>query len=146
MKPTILEKNWVLPSIAEGRLPWIIKVVYALIDPRKPTIPRYIGATEHLATRLTKHISQAKQQSKTYKDIWINQLLAEGNKPTTLVLGESTPVYNEAFYIKLYKSQGIILLNKTEDGHKWGKRISAGEDAKIREFLGLDYVQYHFNF
>ena len=55
--------------------------IYALADPRSPSVPRYIGACRvPLRRRLSHHISHAKY-AKGKKDPWINELLINGLIP-----------------------------------------------------------------
>lgn len=58
-------------------------VIYALSDPRRPALIRYIGKTkERLKRRLDCHIAKAKGTEPAYhKSNWIRKLLAEGLRP-----------------------------------------------------------------
>lgn len=66
--------------------------VYALYDPRKPEVVRYVGRTSKpLQVRLREHINDAKaDRSRSYRISWVKSLLAQGVQPALLVLEETT--------------------------------------------------------
>ena len=64
--------------------------IYALCEPGTLTV-RYVGRTSYtLSKRLAGHLSSARQLSSTRKNrdvvIWINQLLAQGQRPDIVLL------------------------------------------------------------
>lgn len=61
--------------------------VYALCDPRVPTVPRYVGMSSNLTARLSKH--RTRPNSFDAKR-WIKGLADDGLPPCLIVLGEFT--------------------------------------------------------
>lgn len=62
--------------------------IYALADPRKPKVWRYVGQSFRPAVRGTQHVGASRrlQQGATAKEKWIADLLANGLRPRLVVL------------------------------------------------------------
>ena len=62
--------------------------IYALYDPRKPDVVRYVGKTvKPLSSRLFNHVSEARRSSeRCHRLHWIRGLLAEGIQPAIRLL------------------------------------------------------------
>jgi hypothetical protein len=62
--------------------------IYALADPRKPKVWRYVGRSFHPAARRTQHVgvSRRLRQGETAKEKWIADLLSNGLHPRVIVL------------------------------------------------------------
>jgi len=91
--------------------------IYALIDPISNEI-RYIGKSMNPLKRLTQHLCQVKNNTKTHKRAWLKSLLDKGLKPNIKIL-EVTSKNNWEFVekslIKFYNNK-ITLLNLTPGG------------------------------
>lgn len=77
---------------------------------------RYIGKSDTPEARLDKHISEAKNRNKNYKDHWINSI---NDKPILNILEQVT--YSnwqerEIYWIKLHTDNGFKLVNGTKGG------------------------------
>lgn len=56
--------------------------IYRLVDPREPARVRYVGKTAcSLATRLRRHLNEARRGLKAHRYHWIRGLLADGVRP-----------------------------------------------------------------
>lgn len=103
------------------------KIIYTLSDPNTGIV-RYIGKTNNIEKRLSRHLSNNHLSNSTRKNNWIISLLRKNQLPIIEVLDEvdSTDIdFYEIFYISLFKSWGFNLLNETEggDGVDWtGKK------------------------
>lgn len=103
------------------------KFIYTLSDPNTGLV-RYIGKTNNLKKRLSRHLSNNNLSNSTRKNNWIISLLRKNQLPIIETLDEvdSTDIdFFEIFYISLFKSWGFDLLNGTEggDGVDWtGKK------------------------
>lgn len=68
---------WPTPQdVPEGR-GW---VVYTLVDPREPDVPRYIGSTGNARARLSRHHAKRKQ-AEIHARIWFYSLRRARMKP-----------------------------------------------------------------
>ena len=89
--------------------------IYGLKDPTNDQI-RYIGKTNNLSKRIGDHITEKRKHR---KNNWIKKLHREGLKPELVVIDqcdESNWKEFEIHYIRLFKSFGARLLNKTNGG------------------------------
>lgn len=109
--------------------------IYALIDPTDNRI-RYIGKTNNLDKRLSKHISEYKKQGFwTPKNQWIKSLLDKNVKPQIQPLLETTQEEVNKYeieYIKKYRELIPDLTNDTNggDGYDWSGRKHEEETIK----------------
>lgn len=91
--------------------------IYALSDPRKPELIRYIGKTkERLNRRLCGHISKAETE-RTLRGNWVKSLIRCGVSPIIWPLEictNSNWIEREMFWIRLFKPLG--LKNGTDGG------------------------------
>jgi predicted GIY-YIG superfamily endonuclease len=78
----------------------------------------YIGKTKDPIKRFKDHCRKEKNYYKTNLSKWKNLLFIEGLKPVLTVIDENENDidYWEKYYISLFKSWGINLLNMTEGG------------------------------
>jgi hypothetical protein len=87
-------------------------VIYSLVDPRTG-VPRYIGKTVHLRSRLNHHVSRAVDSSP--RGEWIRELKANGLRPTAVVLAEAESAEHlnvlEEWHIRTGIESGLPLLN-----------------------------------
>src|SRR3569833_2024930 len=62
--------------------------VYALVDPREPSVWRYIGRSFHPESRRLQHLHQSRRlrQGATRKERWIRELSSAGLLPSAVVL------------------------------------------------------------
>ena len=115
--------------------------IYALIDPRNNKM-RYIGKTiNKIGTRLSKHISNIKYESKTHKTNWIKQLLKNGLFPTIKLIeicNEENWEDRERFYIKKYRKH---LTNTTDGGETPDSNII--RQYMIKKWKNEDYRKKH---
>lgn len=98
--------------------------IYALSDPRKPSLIRYIGKTRNtLRERRSSHVNPCghKKSPNCHKVRWIKKVLSEGFIPIIWPL-EICSQYNwkerETFWIKFFKPLGLC--NQTNGGEDWG--------------------------
>lgn len=92
--------------------------IYALYSPEQPNVVRYVGKSNNINSRLTKHIYEAKN-GKSYKNNWIKSLLNKGQKPTIKVLKKvdvSEWKYWEMFFVEKYKSESLTNATLGGDG------------------------------
>lgn len=95
--------------------------IYALYDPRKPRIMRYVGKANDVEKRLYGHIRDAVKypNRRTHKLDWIRSLLRENILPKTKVLEqvvEKRWERRERYWIKKLKQQNHSLTNGTDGG------------------------------
>lgn len=78
----------------------------------------YIGKTKDPIKRYKDHCRKEKNFYKTNLFKWKNEIFLQGLKPVLTILDEFDEQidYWEKFYILLFKSWGINLLNMTEGG------------------------------
>ena len=92
-----------------------IVFIYGLRCPKTDQI-RYVGKSINPRVRYSRHITE---KSDYHRNRWINKLKSEGLKPELVVIDE---VYDknwkeaEINYIRLFKSFGADLVNKTSGG------------------------------
>lgn len=91
--------------------------IYGLVDPRnelKIENVRYVGKTKNRVNRrLSKHVEDSrKKKNPNLKDLWINNLLNEGIRPSYLILKESDDlnwIEDEKYYIeKLSRNNNLL--------------------------------------
>ena len=102
------------------------KFIYCLICP-KTNILKYIGKSKDPIKRLRSHLSKNNLVESTKKNNWLVSLLRENLIPIMEIIDEVPEKeidYWEKFYIELFKSYGLDLLNGTEggDGYDWTGR------------------------
>ena len=91
--------------------------IYALFDPRKPDVVRYVGKTcMKIETRRTRHVGEARRGLKNHRGYWIRSLLVDGVIPGVRLLAE-VPVdswqTHEKQFIAKYRE---TLVNSTDGG------------------------------
>jgi hypothetical protein len=88
-----------------------MKIVYALVDPRRPMIVRYIGCSVAPDRRLREHIAAANDHNHG-NDAWISSLLGTGREPWLRVLeavaDDAMALDREAFWISVYRSPRLL--------------------------------------
>jgi len=99
------------------KLPIIKNYIYCLSHPKTDELV-YIGKTKNPKSRYKDHCRKEKNYYKTNLSKWKNNLFLENLKPVFTILDEfdSEIDYWEKYYIMLFKSWGIKLLNMTEGG------------------------------
>lgn len=94
-------------------------IVYALINPIM-NAPFYVGETSRFNERMCKHLN-CKDKSKE-KNAFIKNLIESGNKPKVIILdtvdSKELAIQIEKEYIKKYREEGHVLLNKNDGGNK----------------------------
>lgn len=103
--------------------------IYLLVDPRT-NIPKYIGKTNNITTRMYGHFSE---KTLTKKNNWLKSLKTKGLKPIVEIIDEVREEewqFWEQHYISLYKSWGFNLLNGDQGGLGAG-RLSKETKRKI---------------
>lgn len=73
---------------AGGQLGRRTCVIYALVDPREPSVWRYIGRTFRPEDRRFQHMHQSMraQRGATGKERWIRNLASAGLRPSAVIL------------------------------------------------------------
>lgn len=93
--------------------------IYELVDPITMTT-RYIGKTNNMQVRFSKHLYSAKS-NKTHVASWIRGLLIKNKTPIMHIVDvvlEQEWEFWEKHYISLYRSWGFDLVNLTDGGSK----------------------------
>lgn len=111
--------------------------IYSLSDPTTKEV-RYIGKTTNLKSRLTSHITHARQGIKSLVGDWIRYLLKHNNKPSIKIIQECDE-YNweqaEIYWIsKLKKS------NRLCNTHKGGN-LSCNKNTSRGKGKGCTYIK-----
>lgn len=94
--------------------------IYGLYSTSNPDIIRYIGyTTKPLNKRLIEHKSESRY-NRTYKDKWIQSEIKENNSIEILSIDSGFSIdelkKKEVRYIKIFKSAGAELVNRTYGG------------------------------
>lgn len=113
--------------------------IYGLVDPRSNRV-RYVGKTTwSLAHRLKGHLAEVKAQGHTHKSRWIAGLLAEGLRPSVIVL-ERVPVsdWEEAECRWIARLEDLT--NVTAGGEVGGWGWQAGEQCPSAKLTEADVV------
>ncbi len=94
-------------------------VVYGLYDPKNDSL-RYIGKTNNLKIRFSRHLRDAKKGVRTHAHRWIAKLLLDGLQPVARVIQECFSGENsleaEVYWIRFFRSSGHNLCNLTDGG------------------------------
>lgn len=122
--------------------------IYALSDPRKPQLIRYIGkTTQRLRKREYSHLVDAKRDSKQNRRAnWINKLTREGVRPIAWpieICDTSNWEEREKYWIAFFKPMGC-LTNYHEGGTKGfsGRPLPESTKAKLRaRLLGVKWTE-----
>lgn len=115
--------------------------IYALADPDKPQMIRYIGKTKKtLSDRLSHHLWYMRRKN-TPKNAWLKKLRREGKRPAMWPIEICTPdnwEERERFWIRLFRNLPG-LLNLTEGGDSGpdmtGYRFTPEQRAKVSKAL-----------
>jgi hypothetical protein len=119
--------------------------IYALFDPRYPTIVRYVGKTQRpLDARMRSHIWEAGSGLKSHRHHWIASLNAVGITPTVKLLEEVSAddwQAHEKRWIKHFRDAGHPLTNTSNggdglDSEAW-KAIWASPEFRKRQSVAL---------
>lgn len=95
--------------------------LYMLVDPEEPQHVRYVGVTNDLNKRLTKHIYSSKSYPNgTKKENWIGKVISEGRRPQIVML-DSTDTLEEVFELEV-----DVISMFTEAGHELTNGTSGG--------------------
>ncbi|MEY9999117.1 hypothetical protein ABIA18_000915 [Sinorhizobium fredii] len=92
-------------------------MIYALVDPREPSVWRYIGRSFHPERRRSEHIHQSRgvQHGAAGKELWIRNLSLIGLLPSMVVLERDIQLRHantrEQFWIHLALREGHPLTN-----------------------------------
>ena len=91
--------------------------IYALVDPRAPTVWHYIGRSFRPENRRFQHMHQSvgPRRGATEKELWIRDLSSAGLRPSTVVLEGGIPlryvIAREQLWIRRALSEGHPLTN-----------------------------------
>lgn len=119
--------------------------IYTLVDPRHPTVVRYVGKTQRtLDARLRSHIWEAGSGLKSHRHHWIASLTAAGITPIILLIEEVPDEgwqEHEKRWIKHFRDTGHPLTNTSNggdgsDSEVW-KSIWASPDLRKRQSAAL---------
>jgi predicted GIY-YIG superfamily endonuclease len=87
--------------------------IYGLVDPRSPSIFRYIGVTDTPKRRYKEHL--ACLGTNQAKNTWVQELLVQGIQPEMIVLetpkGAKKAYERERYWIQYYLEQHAPLTN-----------------------------------
>jgi hypothetical protein len=124
--------------------PWY--TIYALVDPKYPDVPRYIGFTDgDIAWRLGRHLGETwgldSQKELNLKQRWIRALVGNGRMPESIVLYRTNEfdkaILAESVLIK-YLWSGITN-TKSCGEEKYKKRKNSKEGKLVIENLHKKY-------
>lgn len=93
--------------------------IYALSTEEQPNNFRYVGKTNDIKKRLSKHISKYYLNEVTYKTNWINSELNKGNSIKITIIDEVPDnewEFWESYWIEQLKWWGFKLTNSTKGG------------------------------
>jgi hypothetical protein len=91
--------------------------IYSLQDDKGNI--RYVGKTVlSLQSRLSNHLSEARNGSKNHRCNWIRLIIASGKWPSIFLIGEveGDGCKEEIAWIVYFRSEGIKLVNRTDGG------------------------------
>lgn len=116
--------------------------IYALADPKKPDVIRYIGRTVGgLSVRLTNHIRDRNAQ-RTHKNNWINLLLSEGRRPTIWAIEEckdECAPERENYWISFFEPLGLLTnTKKSGSGNNKSERprnMTPAQQAAVQRMI-----------
>ena len=113
----------------------MVTYIYILKD--ENNTPRYVGKSNNVKNRFTKHIYEASKYAdrNTHKVNWIRSMLNNGLKPTIEIIDEVSVEnweYWEKFYIEQYKTMGFDITNSREGG---GSHIGTKTKEEIKLVL-----------
>lgn len=93
--------------------------IYALADPRKPEIIRYVGKSDNPQKRLRYHLQESTYRPNSRRSKWLRSLTKAEVTPV-LILVEECPATEwrsrELFWIAHYRGVGCDLVNSTDGG------------------------------
>lgn len=111
----------------------MLVTIYALYDPRQPSVVRYVGKTANALTlRRNKHISEARAGNACHRGNWIRSLLLAGVSPQIAPLeicDENVWQQRERFWIAGHRQSGA-LTNNTDGGDGMSKGYVASAAAR----------------
>ena len=116
-------------------------LIYVLVDPRAPDVPRYVGQTSRpLTVRLAAHLLKARKGGHEISARGIRKLLADGISPEIKAIDsaetESDLNALERKHIAAFRSAGLRLWNIT-DGGEGTRGYSPPPDVTARRVAAL---------
>lgn len=114
MKVTVGSRKWhqrhKRQMLKRRGKPWCL--VYGLVDPREPTVVRYVGQSRNTRTRLDFHLENAAAGRTAPVNRWIRDLVAAGVAPKLVVLDQDGKWdITEVILIERLRAAGTPLLN-----------------------------------
>lgn len=111
------------------------EIVYALSDPRNPSLPRYIGKTKgSLRRRLSAHRCWAKSHLNTPLGDWINSLSESCLVPTIYALEYilDGAKKREEYWISFFRPLGTLTNRSSGDGSLGLKKVTPSKEHKAK--------------
>lgn len=112
-----------------------IVFIYALKEPDTGEI-RYVGKTDNLQRRLSRHLTESRLRATHHRACWIRSLLSKGKAPIMEKIDEASETewpMIEAAYIQFYLEEGCRLVNGTFGGGS-GSELTVDARAKISAY------------
>src|SRR5438874_4443677 len=84
--------------------------IYALVDPREPSVWHYIGRSFRPKSRRFQHMHQSRRlrRGATEKERWIRELSSAGLLPSAVVLEEGIPLREARAREQLWIRHGLL--------------------------------------
>jgi hypothetical protein len=114
-------------------------IIYALFDPREPSLVRYIGKTSSgMAERLSRHLTEARLGLKAHRFHWIRALLRDDVMPRIRQIEETTAKLwrdRERHWIEHFRCAGHPMTNTSNGGDGLDSEVwrKIWEDPALRK-------------
>lgn len=108
--------------------------IYGLVDPITLEV-RYVGKSGAPKLRYLSHLAPSSLNSKTHKSRWIAKLIAQGFRPTLVILEqvlESEWEKAEIKWIARFNKSGAVLTNSTTGGEGLGRGFKMPRESVER--------------
>lgn len=124
-----------------------VTFIYALCEPDSSTSTiRYIGKTDNPASRVAKHVCEARSGDKTHRLCWIRSLMARGLRPKLVVLRavskKDWPEWEKS-YIEAAIALGLRLTNANMGGEGGQSPSQETREKMSRAKVGKPFSVAH---
>lgn len=111
--------------------------IYALSDPRSPSVIRYIGQTVRLLSiRVADHVTKAWRAPELDKSKWIKTLIDAHLYPKIwpIEVCEGRDAFErEGYWVKFFKPLGLLTNGIVRNNHRHGYVLTEEHKAKLRK-------------